>query len=262
MAIIRKAIIIGNNTGYCAPTYLGGVDKDMTNYVSYLMSDVGGKWDGKEIQILQNEKRAKIIDAINRCTADYAFVVFSGHGFYDQQSGLTHICVSDQYVSENELLAVSERQTLIMDCCREVSNVSESTRVFNNLSGDIMEKGEFGGRISGIGRQILNSRNKFDQALVQSSTGNCIGFACLVGQPSGDNPSNGGIFSSALIKVGKRFGENDNSNGVWLSIKNSIDQVNLDLAKNRFTTQQAEFKTTFGMRQSHPFAITNIRTAW
>ncbi len=257
----RKALLIGNNTGYQAPTFLKGVNKDLINYSSYLKSGIGGAWVGNtEIKILHNQSRKTILAAIKACQADYSFVVFSGHGYINSRDGLTYICVSDGHISEDELNTYLYRRTLILDCCREIS-------VTEGFIGDIGESFEKGGlsSILGVRRTIKNPRQKFDNALAASSRGYFTGYACLTDQLSGDNPLLGGVFSSALIRAGIYFGSKDSYDYTWMAIKAAVQEANFNIGSDPFSSQQPEYVITpSNMNPTYPFALTNqiLRNQW
>ena len=226
----RRAILIGNNTGYRAPTFLKGVTKDLVNYRDYLKGGIGGAWEQySEIKILHNQGRSKILSAIKGCHGDYSFVVFSGHGFVNSKDGLTYVCAADGYVSEDELNTYLGRQTLILDCCREASSME-------NFLGDIGESFEKGGPsrgISGIRRTIVN-------------------------QLSGDNPSSGGVFSSALIRAGLDFGKDNSYEYSWMAIKAAVQHAGNYIYTDPFTTQEPEYSMRpSNMELTCPFALTN-----
>ena len=251
----RRAILIGNNTGYRAPTFLKGVTKDLVNYRDYLKGGIGGAWEQySEIKILHNQGRSKILSAIKGCHGDYSFVVFSGHGFVNSKDGLTYVCAADGYVSEDELNTYLGRQTLILDCCREASSME-------NFLGDIGESFEKGGPsrgISGIRRTIVNPRQKFDSAISASSKGCFTGYACLTDQLSGDNPSSGGVFSSALIRAGLDFGKDNSYEYSWMAIKAAVQHAGNYIYTDPFTTQEPEYSMRpSNMELTCPFALTN-----
>lgn len=251
----RKALIIGNNIGCGATIFLSGVDHDLKNYYNYLTSDVGGAWDGypnTEIEILQNKGKKAIVSAIQNCYADFSFVVFTGHGFIDSKDKLTHICVADGYLSEYDLNTSTPKQTLILDCCREIENLSES---FLGDGGRI-SKSRDSIRIFSHERKILNAREKFDFALSNSNNGSFIGYACLIDQTSSDNPTSGGAFSSALLKTGKNFGSRDRQNA-WLPVRQAVKDTIQTLKDDILTDQIPTFRTNPKMELTHPFAITN-----
>lgn len=252
MAITRKAIIIGNTTGYNAPTFLGGVDKDVVNYKNYLKSDIGGEWNDSEITVLYNRNKREIIKAIADCYGDYSFVVFSGHGFFYTPNEQTYICVKDNYISEIELNTYLNKQSLILDCCRE------KTVIMENLSGLIGDTFSKGGTVRPPRRRVINARRKFDDALTISTPGSFVGYSCLVDETSGDNPTAGGVFSSALIREGRRFGSVNNTNTSWCAIRKAVINAAASLRRNPFSNQMPTYITTPSeMELTHPFAITN-----
>lgn len=257
--MIRKAILIGNNTGYKASTFLKGVTKDLENYRNYLVGGIGGGWVQREIDILHNKSKRDILSAIKSCYADYSFVVFSGHGFVNSRDGLTYICVEDGFISEDELNTYLDKQTLILDCCREESTVSN----FIGDTGEYFEKAERTA-IAGV-RQIVNARAKFDNALAVSNQGRFTGYACLTDQLSGDNPTSGGVFSSALLRAGLNFGSKNSDRYTWLAIKAAMEHASSLISSNPFSTQQPEYLMVPGnMSITYPFALTNQiqRTVW
>jgi len=203
--------------------------------------------------IFHNKGREEIIAAIDECFGDYSFVVFSGHGFLNEGDGKTYICVADGYISEDELDTLLEKQTLILDCCREYDNLSES---FESFLGDIV-KSEITKAFSTT-RRIINARNKFERALNESTNGKFVGYACLVNQTSADNPQSGGLFSTALLYAGIKFGLKDR-NKFWLPIRKATRDAIRILSNDPFTEQIATYITVPpDMELTHPFALTNI----
>lgn len=253
MAISRRAIIIGNNTGYRAPVFLKGVDKDLFNYNNFLRSDAGGAWLQSEIKILHNCGRREIISTINKCNADYSFVVFSGHGFINSKDGLTYVCVNNGYIDETELDTGINKQTLLLDCCREVSaGLGESFE-----KGDIIQKRQ-------TIRKIFSPRRKFDRALELSGNGQFTGYACEVDETSGDNLTMGGIYSSALLKIGRLFGLRDQTKRDWLPIRIAHNYAAKKISMNPFTNQTpSHIVIPKSMKLTHPFAVSNLkRSLW
>ncbi|NOU46961.1 MAG: caspase family protein, partial [Bacteroidales bacterium] len=247
--------------------YLKGVDHDLKNYKEYLTSNVGGAWYGNdystsEIQILKNEKKDVIISAIKNSNADFTFVVFTGHGFLYSKNDLTYICLSDGYLSEHDLITSAKRRVLILDCCRESEDMSES---FLGDGGKISKSRDSLSFYSNskvleinTSRSVIHSRAKFDLALQLSNEGQFTGYACLIDQTSGDNPTSGGAFSSELINTGKNFGSIDRKD-FWLPIRRAVNETIKTLKDDIFTDQIPTYITTpINMDLTHPFAITNM----
>lgn len=249
MSLSRKAIIIGNNIGYKASAFLKGVDRDLVNYNFYLKSDIGGAWQQSEIKILHNRGRSEVLSAIRNCIADYSFVVFSGHGFISSRDGLTYLCVNNNFIDETELDTGLKKQTLLLDCCREVSfGLGESFE-----KGDVIQK-------QLLARRILNPRRKFDNALELSSNGQFTGYACEVDETSGDNSIMGGVYSSALLKMGKEFGSKDQPKRNWLPIRVAHNNASTSISNNPFTTQTpSHLVIPETMKLTHPFAVSNLK---
>lgn len=288
----RKAIIIGNNTGHGASKFLAGVTLDLQNYRDYLISAGGGSWNfttlgNTEVKILENANRATILAEIRNCNADYSFVVFTGHGYMKSKDELTYICVADGEISEDELRTASSKQSLILDCCREkefvVENkayvnaagktsrqlftINESAKMFtlknsyDNGTFDLNKSKSLEKNIRGTtsGRIITNARNKFDNALIWTSAGIFKGYACSVDETSGDNPTAGGIFSTAFINEGKKFSNVDNSSAETLAIRDAFIRTQTTLELDPLNLQKPAFITDpRGMIFTAPYAITNI----
>jgi len=250
----RRAILIGNNRGYNAPTFLKGVDKDLINYNNFLMSDIGGKWLQSEIKIMYNQNRREILNAINNCYEDYSFVVFSGHGFINSNDNLTYICVKDNYITEDELNTDLIKQTLILDCCREVSYEGIG------FTGESFEKGDPETKYIRT-RSIFNPRQKFNDALLKSSNGQFRGYACAVDESAGDNPLSGGIYSNALLKIGIQFGLRNQLKRNWISIKSAHNLASNNVVNDPFTDQTPLYLTIpTNLKLSFPFAVSNIHS--
>ncbi len=264
----RKAIIIGNNTGLNAPTFLSGVTKDLENYQRYLTSDGGGRWyywenlpNLTEVEILHNQGRQTILNAIRNCHADYSFVVFTGHGYTKSRDGLTYICVNGGEISEDELITSSQKQSLILDCCRQVESANESYN-FSGTASMMNKAVALSATLSSPLRKINLPREKFDAALGVTTNGQFRGYACLIDQTSGDNPSSGGVFSTALMKEGLKF-SSVNQERYWLTIQEAVILTKNELAKDPFTKQVPTYKLIpQRMNLTAPFAITNDKTGF
>ena len=250
--MIRKAILIGNNTGLGAPTYLEGVNKDLLNYHAYLTSDIGGKWYNDEIIVLHNQTRKEILNAIAKCNGTYSFVVFTGHGYINSRDGKTYVCVKDDAISESELNTYLPKRSLILDCCREITTIAENFDG-SRPSARLMSRG---GTITGALAAVRNARNKFDDALYVTDEGQFTGYACLENRLSSDNPSAGGAFSATLMRVGIEFGSNlqRTSN---LRIIDAVIRTKSIMENDRFTNQTPDWRVTGGTITTAPFAVAN-----
>lgn len=254
MALTRKAILIGNNTGHQAPLYLYGVNHDILNYNKYLQSGIGGSWLPSEIDILKNKTSVEIKAYIDSSYADYTFVVYTGHGFIDRASGTTYMCVKDGFLSEKVLNTYSLRQTLIFDCCRSLESLSENT---SGIFGRIQSL-ERGGLVKSHERIIFDSRNKFNRALEKSSLGKFKAYACLIGETSGDNPNSGGVFLTELLKVANSYGSINNTQSGWMDIRVATRITKKNIANDPFTNQNPiYYSVPNNMALTAPFSLTN-----
>ena len=95
--------------------------------------------------------------------------------------------------------------------------------------------------------------------------GKFTGYACMIDQVSGDNPASGGVFSSALIRSGLRFGSRNSYEYSWMSIKSAVIQAQEEVRSDRFSTQEPTYLLSpSGMKMTSPFALTNkvSRSQW
>lgn len=180
--ITRKAIIIGcpgkgNN-------YLFGVDYDLQNITTYLLSDRGGHWFENEITTLTNPTEQKIHTIVASAYADYVLIYFSGHGY----TSTTHermLVTNDKAISDLSLLNKSPRQLIIIDACR------------NYVRPGISGLPDFGDAYLDFEGQYP-SRDMFDRRIAASPHGKMIIHATKKGKYSLDS-SNGGYFTKALL---------------------------------------------------------------
>ena len=118
----RRAIIIANPGLEGTESYLGGVLKDISNYQSFLCSELGGCWlEGEIVKLIRpsvNRVRNTIQGLSN---VDYALIIFSGHGCHDTQRDSTVVDLGDEDIDSIELRSGASKQTLILDCCRKKS---------------------------------------------------------------------------------------------------------------------------------------------
>ena len=62
--ITRKALLIANPGEGGAKNYCKGVNKDMENYKSFLLSPLGGQWYPNEIDVMHKPKLSSLKEKI------------------------------------------------------------------------------------------------------------------------------------------------------------------------------------------------------
>lgn len=119
--MIRRALII-----YCdnvqGEKVLPGPPYDNANYRAYLQSMLGGEWLADEIKSLRNPDSKEVRRIVNTfmADADYTFTIYTGHGHIDVgDNKKQYAYLSDKVVPINDFITNAERQTMIIDACRD-----------------------------------------------------------------------------------------------------------------------------------------------
>ena len=194
----RFALIISNPGEDGTDSYCAGVNIDVTNYVAFLKSPLGGSWYADEIKQLYKPSQRDVVYTLQSMSSyDYTFIVFSGHGYYSAQRESTILELSRaQEIDSLELAKGENKRTVLLDCCRVVVEdvVLESTmlRAF----------AETGKRLS-----AAQCRLYFDKHISDCPNGIITGYACSKGETAGDNAVDGGRYLSSLINAAQQWYE-------------------------------------------------------
>lgn len=182
----RKALLIGNSNG------LSGVKKDISNWHSYLMSDIGGKWFPSEIDVEMNPSKISLMSKINmlKNRYDFVIVVYSGHGAYSKGT-ILEINSKEEYVYESDLKGIAPRQISVFDCCRGVVTMQDSIEEsLRNMS----VKNQF----------TLNIRQDYENRIMQAIPQQISLYACSIGESAYDS-NEGGYYTKNLLKSTNLF---------------------------------------------------------
>jgi hypothetical protein len=182
----RKALLIGNSNG------LSGVKKDISNWESFLTSDIGGKWFPSEIDVEMNPSKISLMSKINTMKQRYDFVllVYSGHGAYSQGT-ILEINSNEEYVFESDLKGIAPRQISVFDCCRGIVTMQDSIKEsIKNLS----VKNQF----------TSNIRQDYETRIMQAIPQQISLYACSIGESAYDS-NDGGYYTKNLLKSTNLF---------------------------------------------------------
>lgn len=185
----RKALLIGNSNG------LSGVKKDISNWESFLTSDIGGKWFPSEIDVEMNPSKISLMSKINtlKHRYDFVLVVYSGHGAYSQGT-ILEINSNEEYVFESDLKGIAPRQISVFDCCRGIVTVQDSIKEsLRNLS----VKNQF----------ASNIRQDYETRIMQAIPQQVSLYACSIGECAYDS-NDGGYYTKNLLNSTNLFGDN------------------------------------------------------
>jgi hypothetical protein len=182
----RIALLISNTNG------LAGTKADVGKFMRFLMSLQGGAWEDSEIICCPDPSRNGLLNSlkmIRKSNADYAVVMFSGHGGYRHETVL-EINSHGETITVSDLLYLAPRQLSIFDCCRVIekqylrdSILSKSTMAFS--AGDEI-------------RPAI--RKKYEARILQSIPQQSVLYACSVNECSYDSKS-GAVYIDKLIEV-------------------------------------------------------------
>lgn len=237
----RRALII-----YCDDTSSGelpGPQFDNENYRNFLTSNLGGKWDDREILSLQNPTSSRIKQAIDGFLdgADYTFTIFTGHGFINtDENHRQYIEVLDGDISILSLKTTAKRQALIVDACRGFLSPSESilksfSEMFESFSGD-----------------QYSTRELFDRAVMRAEEGWTILFAASRNQSALDT-ANGAAYLLSLLKIAESWSEFDKRTSI-IDLKVTHGRAKTYLSEN-FETIQIPSMNIEKRLISFPFAV-------
>ena len=187
----RFALIIGYPGEINGENYCEGVLTDVYNYTNYLQSINGGAWEDGDIHYKINISEKELKSYLSYMSRfDYSVVIFAGHGEYSEKYGQTIIQINkNEYILENELLTNTDRQLIIMDCCRVKSKVLVEDSFHKSFS---ME--------SKIFQDRLLYKNRFNQLLEKSVHDVIKIYGCSVGETARDLGRKGGLFTKNLIE--------------------------------------------------------------
>ncbi len=184
----RIALIIGS----AGPPdeYLPGVNVDVEEYKKFLLSPWGGKWYKDEIFPLLDKDISDIRDYIQLVRIDepdFAFVVFTGHGYYDPERKERVFMVGDGELYESELRGLALWEVLIIDTCA-------------GMEEEIYRKKVMVEGLRKIAAAHIDYRKIYENAIKECIPQEIILYASSPGEYSEDT-SRGGLFSKTLLEV-------------------------------------------------------------
>lgn len=195
--MMRGVLLLGNpGNPNDADEYCEGVLKDMEAYSAFFQSFQGGAWNDYEIKTILYPTKDEIKTALKRLSVcEYSIIVFSGHGYVDGRE--TMLVLSDdgsEVISEYDLRQLN--RTVILDCCREPIEVDKQ-RMVKKGSSLIMDSW------NGVNREV--ARSMYENAIRDCGSQSVVLYGCSIGECAGDISDVGGLYSSELLEVGKRW---------------------------------------------------------
>lgn len=199
---MKKHILLISNPGEKgAVNYCNGVNVDIEKYYDYFTSPLGGAWYPNEITHLDRATVSGLKFTLsNMKDNDYLKIIFCGHGFYSARRTSTILELrTKEEIDSIELRGIAAKQTIIIDCCREIHP-------------DILLEEE---RLAKFAKSFSDLNKKDCRLLYETSIAKCapgmiVTYGCNINEVAGDSSSQGGYFSSSLLKVCKNIHESSN----------------------------------------------------
>ncbi|UDQ98937.1 caspase family protein [Lentisphaerota bacterium WC36G] len=198
----RRALLIGSPGEEWEDRYCKGVLKDLDNYESFLKSPQGGYWYESEIIRLEKPTSYDVkLKVAEIASYDYTYIVFSGHGYMlqeNQYSAPKNILELRQgyELDADELRVNANKRTIVLDCCREVYNIS-GQKISSSCES-------FQARAFADSKpRVLNSqecRYYYDKKIDECSNGIITKHSSSIGETSGDDEVIGGHYISSLLE--------------------------------------------------------------
>jgi len=181
----RKAILIAVSS---QSNPIPGVYEDCDLWHNFLLSYSGGVWNKNEIIPLKDCNRKTLLAAVNSAKdAHYSLIVFAGHGQSiktDLPWNETQVFLgNDEQMLECELNPGTPRCTLILDCCRQSPEITESTALIKK------------GMLHESKSDPVKCRAAYNQSLENAEGGLIKIYSTAIGKSADDIPS----FSQHLL---------------------------------------------------------------
>jgi hypothetical protein len=194
MSVKRKSLLIANPGKDGSDEYCKGVFSDVENFKNFLLSPIGGLWKHDEIDTMIKPLKSKLLESIALLRdVDYALVVFSGHGSHSSQLDETILKLNDsENMSSKKLREGAAKQTLILDCCRVIYDIS-----LPELSKYIFDK---------TFNQVdsANCRLYYDKRIEECPKALTVLYSCDINETAGET-SRGGYFTYNFINSSRNW---------------------------------------------------------
>lgn len=207
----RRALMICNPGEKGAENYCEGVYVDMRKYSRLLTSPCGGAWENAELEVLERPLKATVREALERLQDKaYSFVVFSGHGWYSSIDKCNVLVLRNGHeIASHELLRGAEKHTAIFDACREVHHEtiteSEKRTLFMSKAAAAVQRRP----------DPRKCRSHFTRMVNSASVGVVEITSCDLNETAGDDPKQGGRYSSSLIAVADAWAVDESKKYSW-----------------------------------------------
>lgn len=195
----RRIIIITNAGKVGSSNYCEGVFKDRDNYIRFFKAAYGGYYSDSEIRPLDKPSKLKVkeeLAALVKDNIEFSILIFCGHGWYSTVSNSNIFQLNDtDEIDSLEFRADYKKRIIIEDNCRKTypEYIKESlTKAFSAMA------------LLDSKQQQLNPeqcKQYYNKRISECPEQLIIGQACAIGEVAGDSSSNGGYYSSSILKA-------------------------------------------------------------
>lgn len=189
---MKKHIILISNPGEKGDeNYCNGVNVDVVNYYKFFLSPLGGAWYNNEITHLDRPTASELELTLSRLRDnEYTKIIFCGHGYYSKRRASTILELKKNEEFDSMMLrGISKKQTIILDCCRKVTN--------DIFSEQRTEK--FAKSLNTL--NVSDSRKFYENSIEKCPASIIVTYACDISEEAGDSSSQGGYYSSSLLRA-------------------------------------------------------------
>jgi len=240
----RKALII-YMTDSPSGTLVGPAS-DNANFHRFLTSRLGGDWYDNEIISLNNPSCQNVKNVIATfADTDYSFIVFSGHGEFEEEEHLQYIELKDTEMSIMSLITDAPRQTIIIDACR--GYFSKAQRLLEKSMRNFSSTESFAPNIS--------TRKLFENYIDKAEKGVTVMYATNENQSALDTDK-GAAYITSLINAAKAWGQDVNDQNM-LSVK-AAHELSIKYMRAHFVTTQTPVMNGEKRLRYYPFAVKHI----
>lgn len=195
----RRIIIITNAGKVGSENYCEGVFRDRENYITFFKAAYGGFYADTEIRPLDKPSKLKVreeLKSLENDSIEFSIIIFCGHGWHSTISNSSIFQLNDsEQIDSLEFRAGGKKRIIIEDNCRKpyAEYITESVKkAFSAMS------------LSDSSQQQLNPelcKQFYNKTISECQEQIIIGQACDIAEVAGDSSSNGGYYSSSLIKA-------------------------------------------------------------
>ena len=230
---------------------LPGARADVEQWQFFLKSKLGGLWSNEEFCVLSKPYSSDIETLLESNRNKYCYVAFSGHGYHDNKSNKSKICLNDilQDYDVSNLRPKGTKGTLLIDACRGVESgqrkvLIEESRI--KIAAD--------SKYAEFSKAFFHEKEIWFNNLNSSNNGTATLFSCNIGESAGEfekeDPNQGGYFTTIMMLTAQNWEKTANSRSCY-STKDAYNATEKYMKIN-FPNQKPVYDPSY---VAFPFAV-------